>query len=347
MATVGKKMNKKIIANAVFLILLLGITLYYVFKGQDFKQILTYIHGTKKQYLVLAFFMSLIFVCSESVIIHYLLRKMQIHVLLRDCIRYSFIGFFVSYITPSASGGQPAQMYFMKKDGIDLSISTLILMVVTIAYKFVLLFVGGLALLFDKHFIRVSVAGTCPIIWIGIVLNIIVISVLLIVIFKQSLAQKTVAALFIKLGKHGLIKNYEKKVMKLLRGIKKYENGAVYLKTNKRLMFNVFIITMFQRIALFFITFLIYKAFGLSGYNAYQIVALQTIISLAVDNLPLPGGMGITEGLYNIFFANIFGQIYLIPSLVLSRGISFYVVLLIGGIITMISYMMKPRKQKE
>lgn len=346
MTAVGKnfRVNKKIVANVIFLILLLGITLYYVFKGQDIKQIITYIHGTKKQYLILAFFMALIFVCSESIIIHYLLRKMNIHVFLKDCIRYSFIGFFVSYITPSASGGQPAQMYFMKKDGIDLSITTLILMVVTIAYKFVLLFVGGLALLLDKHFIRTSVAGTWPIIWLGIALNIIVISVLLIVIFKQSLAQKTVASLFIRLGKHGLIKNYEKKVIKLLRGIKKYENGAVYLKSNKKLMFHVFLITLFQRIALFFITFLVYKAFGLSGYNAYQIVALQTIISLAVDNLPLPGGMGITEGLYNIFFSNIFGQIYLIPSLVLSRGISFYAVLLIGGFITIVSYIMKPKK---
>jgi hypothetical protein len=34
----------------------------------------------------------------------------------RKVMRYSFIGFFFSGITPSASGGQPAQIYYMNKD---------------------------------------------------------------------------------------------------------------------------------------------------------------------------------------------------------------------------------------
>lgn len=31
--------------------------------------------------------------------------------------QYSFIGFFYSGITPSATGGQPVQLYYMSKDG--------------------------------------------------------------------------------------------------------------------------------------------------------------------------------------------------------------------------------------
>lgn len=52
------------------------------------------------------------------------------------------IGFFYSCITPSASGGQPAQIYYMSKDGLDVSVSTLVLMIVTITYKAVLVLVG-------------------------------------------------------------------------------------------------------------------------------------------------------------------------------------------------------------
>lgn len=36
-----------------------------------------------------------------------------------------FVRIFFSAITPSASGGQPMQLYFMKKDKLPLSVSTL------------------------------------------------------------------------------------------------------------------------------------------------------------------------------------------------------------------------------
>mgnify|MGYP002508928731 CR=1 FL=1 len=34
----------------------------------------------------------------------------------RRCLGYSFVGFYVSSITPSATGGQPAQIYCMSRD---------------------------------------------------------------------------------------------------------------------------------------------------------------------------------------------------------------------------------------
>ena len=46
------------------------------------------------------------------------------------CIQYSFIGFFYSGITPSATGGQPVQLYYMNKDGNRGSDSTVVLMTV-------------------------------------------------------------------------------------------------------------------------------------------------------------------------------------------------------------------------
>lgn len=63
---------------------------------------------------------------------------------------------------------------------------------------------------------------------------------------------------------------------------------------------NVFAITLFQRFALFTATWFVYKAFGLSGTNAFVIILLQSVISVSVDMLPLPGGMGISEKLFSM-----------------------------------------------
>ena len=70
----------------------------------------------------------------------------------------------------------------------------------------------------------------------------------------------------------------------------------------------VFAITVFQRFALFASTWFVYKAFGLSGSSAFVIIILQGTISVAVDMLPLPGGMGISEQLFLRIFLPIFGS---------------------------------------
>ena len=64
------------------------------------------------------------------------------------CIQYSFIGFFYSGITPSATGGQPVQLYYMNKDGNRISDSTVVLMTVAVVYKFVLVVMGTGILIF-------------------------------------------------------------------------------------------------------------------------------------------------------------------------------------------------------
>ena len=49
--------------------------------------------------------------------------------------------------------------------------------------------------------------------------------------------------------------------------------------------------------------------------------------------LPLPGAQGITELMYQAVFAHVFTGMYLIPSMLVSRGINFYFLLVVSLII--------------
>lgn len=133
----------KIVLDALFIVVLLGLTLYFLLKDQELPQIFEAIQEAQKGYLLIGIVMVLLFVCSESVIINYMMRTLKYRAPLSHCIRYSFIGFFFSCVTPSASGGQPAQVYYMSRDGLDISVSSLVLMVITVAYKAVLLILSG------------------------------------------------------------------------------------------------------------------------------------------------------------------------------------------------------------
>ena len=61
---------------------------------------------------------------------------------------YSIVEFFFSGITPSSTGGQPIQLYYMSKDKIPMRKSYITLLLNTIYFKLILLFLGVIVLLF-------------------------------------------------------------------------------------------------------------------------------------------------------------------------------------------------------
>ena len=76
--------------------------------------------------------------------------------------------------------------------------------------------------------------------------------------------------------------------------------------------------------------------------------ALQAVISISVDMLPLPGGMGISEGLYLRIFTPIFhGTAMTTASLLVSRGFSYYILVIVSGIVSFITHLTVTDKSKK
>lgn len=336
--------KKKLLINGFILIALICITFYFVLKDQEFDKLLQYMSEAKPFWLLVGLMMMLVFVSFESVIIHYLMKSLSYAVSFINCLKYSFIGFFVSAITPSATGGQPAQMYYMKSDDVPLTVSSLVLMIVTVVYKAVLLFLAAVMLIINSAFVMKHIKGIEIIMIFGIVVNVFMIGIILMLVFKQSFAKKLVCSCVLWLGRHRVIKNYQHMIKKILAAISKYDQSAMYLKTHKKIIFNVFILTTVQRLSLFAITWAIYKSFGLSGVSALEIITLQLIISMAVDNLPLPGGLGVSEGIFLLFFEEIFTSVYLTAGLILSRGFNYYAIIIVGGLVTVIAQLTRKRQ---
>lgn len=112
-------------------------------------------------------------------------------------------------------------------------------------------------------------------------------------------------------------------------------------------MLNVLLITIVQRCCLFYITYLVLLSFGIDQLGMVDVVVLQAMISLAVDMLPLPGGMGISEHLFQIIFLPICGALLTTPAMIVSRGISYYTQLIISAVFTAIAYLMIFRGKEE
>ena len=71
----------------------------------------------------------------------------------------------------------------------------------------------------------------------------------------------------------------------------------------------------------------------ISGAAMLDIVLVQAAVYIAVDMLPIPGAQGITEAMYRSVFRDIFVGNTLVVSVCITRGISFYLVMLIGFVV--------------
>ncbi len=330
--------SKKTIFNMLFLLLVFGLTMYYVFEGEDMGALARYLKQSDVRYWLAGTVLVVLFILSESVIIHYMMRSVGQPTILVHCFLYSFVGFFFSAITPSATGGQPAQLYFMKKDRLSISISTLILMIVTITYKAVLVVIGLAVVIIRPKGIMgylEPVIGWC---YLGVALNVFCVTFMMILVFHPTLAKTILVGLVRIFGKITHFKREKKLILKIENAMERYRSVADYLRKNKRVIINVFLITFVQRVIWFFITYLVYLSFYLHGTDGVTVTTLQGMISVSVDMLPLPGGMGISENLFLKIFRPICGKELVLPVMVVSRGISYYTQLIISAVMTGAAY---------
>lgn len=329
--------KKKMIFNVLFLFLVFAATIYGVFHGEDLSEIAEILKTVNLYWLLPGIACVIIFIWGESIIIFYMMHTLGIHLKKWKCFLFSSVGFFFSCITPSATGGQPAQIYYMKKEKIPIPVSTLVLMIVTITYKMVLVVIGLGLMIFGRGFIRTHMYDIRHIFYLGTGLNVFCVASMLLLVFHPVLARSILVKGMELLEKMHLMRHKSTRIEKLNASMDQYHTTAVYLKDHMMVLVNVFAITLFQRFALFTATWFVYKAFGLSGTNAFVIILLQSVISVSVDMLPLPGGIGISEKLFSMIFEPVFGSALLIPGMILSRGLGYYTELLISAIFTIVA----------
>lgn len=328
------KQNRKKLLNLLLLVLVFGLTVWAVFHGEDPKELLACLRTADPGCVALSVVCVLGFILGESVIIRYLMGTLGSPVRLSHCCLYSFIGFFYSCITPSASGGQPMQVAAMRKDGIPVAVSTVVLAIVTITYKLVLVVLGAVVLALRPARVMALLEPVLPVVWLGLGLNVVCVALLLLLVFHPTLVDRCARRVLLLLHRLRPFRHPERQLERLERMTRQYSGTAEFYRTHKHVVIHVFLMTVLQRCLLFLVTWLTYRAFGLREESLVFLVTLQAMISVAVDMLPLPGGMGISETLFLTIFEPVFGPELILPAMVVSRGVSYYTQLLISAAMT-------------
>lgn len=327
------KKIKKTIRNLIVFILLIGLTFYLIFKDQNVLEILNIAVSVKKRYILVAIIAMCLYLLGETINITRILKELgEKSTFLRN-IRYTLIGFFFSSITPAASGGQPMEIYYMHKEKIAVANSTLALLVHLTSFQIVTITLGVLSTILHFEIVK---SGLIYLVILGILLNSTALTLLAISIFSKRLS-KGLINFAVKVLKFFRIPNIEKKQESLEKELEKYQESAVYIKEHKKLMIKTLVTTFIQVIIYYSIPYWVYLAFGFTGYNFFQIVTLQAMLYATVSGIPSPGAVGVSEGAFIEIFKGVFPATMMNSAILLNRGASFYLFVIISAIITTIT----------
>ena len=325
--------TKKTIRNfAVFVVLIL-LTLWVILKDQSITEIIDVFSNVKMQFVFIGILCMVVFLALEGINMRRTLKELGEKSSLKQCIKYSLIGFFFSSITPAASGGQPMQIYYMHKDNISVANSTLALLINLTSMQITTISLAIFSLIINYKFMnRVLIILFC----IGIFLNGSALVLLLISILSRRIS-KALIEFAVKILKFFKVKNLYRKKKKFLKELRLYQDSAKYVKNNRKLMLKIFITTIIQFSIYYSIAYWTYRALGFSQINIFELTTMQSVLFATVSGIPSPGAVGVSEGAFIEIFRNVYPTNMIKSATLIHRGINFYLFVLISGIVVIVN----------
>lgn len=336
-------MFKRFIGNIIFFVVLFALTFFFLIRGENFNNIGNVLSSVDIKYIILGIIVMSFYMLGDAINNKVLLKNFGYNKSILETLKYAFIGFFYSAITPSSTGGQPMQLYHMNKDGIEISHATIVLLLQACSYHIITLLymiVGSIAnggyLIDNLNYFVILLA-------VGISITLCVLTVLLGLIFSKRASRifTRFVKWFIKVFK---FKNRDNIIIKLEKEVEEFKVSADYIKKNKKIFLKVMLVSIFQMTAFYSVTFITTRALNID-VNYFKVLTLQAVLFSAISSIPLPGSIGISEIGFGAIFLPIFGEKLIGTATIMNRFMSFYFFVIVSMIIAIIAYIKIDRKK--
>lgn len=250
------------------------------------------------------------------------------------------IGRYYDLVTPLGSGGQPFEIYYMKKNGYSSDTAAATPMTKYMIWQFSFFFLCLIILiLYTKEYLN------SPLVLIGAWVGLGIVLLIFLFVFLMSITNKLGAYIIINilklLHKLHIIKNYRITLFKVLRFVKSYQYSIKRFAKEPLLIISEIIITIMSIISNALIAYFIYLAFADTIETSWwSIVCKVCICELASCFIPLPGGSGAQELSFNALIGYLFPEGSFFWAVLFWRILTYYIhiiqglLILIGDFVT-------------
>ncbi len=266
-----------------------------------------------------------------------------------ECAATTMAGFFYNALTPMQIGGQPMQVLQMRGYGVPVGSATSITLIKYMSWQFSVVLIATIGMIVLQAPIAALSTAVRTLIIVGYAVNLLVFVFVTLATLNPAWLTERGRRILAFLRRHKLIRKeaaYEKAVTAWDRTMNDYAT-AVKLLFKRKLRGAVPLLFFgLMEIACFLgVTYFIYRGFGLNEYPAYHVILLQSLLSMAVSFIPIPGGAGASEGGFYLVFKSLFGQALLFPSMLLWRMLTYYLNILLGLVFIVADSLRKNRRR--
>lgn len=277
----------------------------------------------------------------------YIGRIVEVNTSFWASLRITLFGEYYSAITPFASGGQPMQIGYYRRYGVNAAKASSILAVRYIGYISSICVLYLCALLVDGSRILADYPLVFWLTAFGFAINFLSIVTVGLLLFRASLVRATGVKIVRGLTRlPWLSTRREKWLAAFHKGMEEFGAAAECIRSHPLKCFVAFLLLLASVLSEFSVAYLVYRALGLNAASYFELLAMQVFLYLAVSFAPTPGATGATEGGFYLFFAMVFPKALLYSAMLLWRLFTYYSHLLVGGALVVFDELRAIRRQR-
>lgn len=328
-------MNKKIknILNILVLLLITGIVLYFSLKD-DFNTIIKQIININPIWLFISFLLVFGFWILKAIATTNIVKIFNKEYKFKQAFRLILETNFFHAVTPFAVGGQPYEIYSLKKSNLKITDATNISISSFIVYQIALVLLGIFALIYNYNFHLLKESNILKhLVTLGFIINFIVIVVLFLLTFTKKINKIIMKTIIKILNKLRIIKNKEQKIDQFNKYLNDFHTGAKILFENKKQFILLIIIHLLGLICLYMIPFTLSYAMEINKFNVIEAVVVSAYVMLIGSFVPIPGGTGGLEYGFIAFYGNFIRGSKLNALMLIWRFITYYFAMILGALL--------------
>lgn len=330
------KPGTKKLLNFAFIFGTLAVVLLVGINGQEMSGAVDALLSIGPRWIALCALAYAGFLIFDTLSLHYFLIRQGQKVTFGYSMFVTVMGAYYSNITPGASGGQPMQVYYLTKKDVSIGVGSSALTVKLFCFQFMLAVIGTVLWIAYGPFVYEQVGGYMWILIVGYVYNCFTVAMVVMMALYHKPVQ-LIIRLCVKVGtKLRICKDPDASLCKW-QEIQENFHGSIQLLVKKPLdlLMQLFLSGM-QLLSLMAVIYFVYHAFGLSGVSYGQLTALGVMLYTSAAYTPLPGASGAQEGVFALYFAQVFPDGIRLMALLLWRFFTYYVSLILGAVISVI-----------
>jgi len=339
--------KKKLILSYIYIIFTVVIIAWLLSTGIEIEKLKALISDMSYYWLLGALLCIVMHWLTDSFIVYQITPFIaQERRSFASCIKYGIVGLYYGALTPFASGGQPLQIVYMKRDGIPVGIATAIVSVKHFVYLSAMCFSFITYMIMRGTYFYTNYHAIFWIAILGFLVNLFGVVLIFIMLTNKTTAIRIFKWFIRLLKKIRLIRYPEKVYTKAEKIILDFSQASSYIRTHKIKTFVSFLLSIVKLSFMFAIPFMVFKAFNLDGFGMIDLSSLNTFMFLTVSFMPTPGTSFAAEGGFNLVYSPIFGG-FTAMAIAIWRIITYYLILIVGGIVVVIDQAMNIKRSKS